>query len=231
MNVIKMCPLGASGPHVVCAHNVFTMCPLGIWALVPSEIPNRQRLHLPRWTKAFLKSRSCLLPLKLLFRFRRHSLLILQVRRTRLVLCDDRRGIEVFTLTTTQSSNLSHDKWLASLFSSGLPSPELPDNFLRAIRRVLTSPYPTPSSSMLELSAWSIDLGQASLELMFLSSLCWVRRLRLTHECASQVVVQMAIRDSIQSKLPSFTWQTCFNGAVCCPARTVLDTLLTLHPV
>ena len=31
-----MCPLGASGPHVVCAHNVFTMCPLGIWALVPS---------------------------------------------------------------------------------------------------------------------------------------------------------------------------------------------------
>ena len=32
-----MCPLGASGPHVVCAHNVFTMCPLGIWALVPSE--------------------------------------------------------------------------------------------------------------------------------------------------------------------------------------------------
>ena len=31
-----MCPLGALGPHVVCAHNVFTMCPLGIWALVPS---------------------------------------------------------------------------------------------------------------------------------------------------------------------------------------------------
>ena len=37
MNVIKMCPLGALGPHVVCAHNVFTMCPLGIWVLVPSE--------------------------------------------------------------------------------------------------------------------------------------------------------------------------------------------------
>ena len=36
MNVIKMCPLGASGPHVVCAHNVFTMCPLGIWVLAPS---------------------------------------------------------------------------------------------------------------------------------------------------------------------------------------------------
>ena len=34
-----MCPLGASGPHVVCAHNVFTMCPLGIWALVPSVSP------------------------------------------------------------------------------------------------------------------------------------------------------------------------------------------------
>ena len=31
-----MCPLGALGPHVVCAHNVFTMCPLGIWVLVPS---------------------------------------------------------------------------------------------------------------------------------------------------------------------------------------------------
>ena len=32
-----MCPLGTLGPHVVCAPNVFTMCPLGIWALVPSE--------------------------------------------------------------------------------------------------------------------------------------------------------------------------------------------------
>ena len=31
-----MCPLGALGPHVVCAHNVFTMCLLGIWVLVPS---------------------------------------------------------------------------------------------------------------------------------------------------------------------------------------------------
>ena len=39
---------------------------------------------------------------------------------------------------------------------------------------------------------WSIDLGQASLELMFLSSLCRVRRLWLTHKCASQAVVQMA---------------------------------------
>ena len=34
--MIKMCPLGALGPHVVCARNVFTMCPLGIWAIVPS---------------------------------------------------------------------------------------------------------------------------------------------------------------------------------------------------
>ena len=45
---------------------------------------------------------------------------------------------------------------------------------------------------MLELSGWSIDLGQASLELMFLSLLCWVHRLQLIHECASQSVVQMA---------------------------------------
>ena len=44
MNVIKMCPLGALGPHVVCAHNVITMCPLGIWALVPSVI---RRVHKP----------------------------------------------------------------------------------------------------------------------------------------------------------------------------------------
>ena len=71
-----------------------------------------------------------------------------------------------------QSSNLSHDEWLANLFSSGLPSPELPANFPLAIRQVLTSPFPTSSSSMLELSGWSINLGQASLELMFLSSLC-----------------------------------------------------------
>ena len=76
--------------------------------------------------------------------------------------------------------------------SSGLPSPELPVDFLLAIRRVLTSPYPMPSSFMLDLLAWSIDLGQASLELMFLLSLCWVRRLRLTHTLASRAAVQMA---------------------------------------
>ena len=79
----------------------------------------------------------------------------------RLVLCNGRRGIEVFTLTTTQSSNQSHNEWLANLFNNGLPSPELPVDFPLAIRRVLMSPYPTPSSSMLDLSAWSIDLGQA----------------------------------------------------------------------
>ena len=97
-----------------------------------------------------------------------------------------------FTHTTPQSSNLSHDEWLANLFSSGLPSPELPADFPLAIRRVLTSQFPTSSSSMLELSGWAIDLGQASLELMFLSSLCRVRRLRLTHELAKRSVVQMA---------------------------------------
>ena len=106
-----------------------------------------------------------LLP-RLLFQFRHCYHQVLRVRRMRLVLCDGRRDIEVFTLTTTQSSSQSHDKWLASLFSSGLPSPELPVNFPLAIRQVLMSPYPTLSSSMLDLSAWSIDLGQASLELM-----------------------------------------------------------------
>ena len=45
---------------------------------------------------------------------------------------------------------------------------------------------------MLKLSGWSIDLGQVSLELMFLSSLCRVHHLRLIHECANQSVVQMA---------------------------------------
>ena len=35
--MIKMYPLGTLGLHVVCAPNVFTMCPLGIWALVPSD--------------------------------------------------------------------------------------------------------------------------------------------------------------------------------------------------
>ena len=35
-NVIKMCPLGTLGSHAVCTHYVFTMCPLGIWVLVPS---------------------------------------------------------------------------------------------------------------------------------------------------------------------------------------------------
>ena len=110
----------------------------------------------------------------------------------RSVSCAGLRDIEEFTLITTQSSNLSHDEWLANLFSSGLPSPGLPADFLLAIRRVLMSPFPTSSSSMLELLAWSINLGQASLELMFLLSLCWVRRLRLIHECANQSVVQMA---------------------------------------
>ena len=110
----------------------------------------------------------------------------------RLVLCKGHRGVEVFTLTTTQSSNLSHDEWLANLFSSGLPPPELPADFPLAIHRMLTSPFPTLSSSMLELSGWSIDLGQASLELMFLSMLCRVHRLRLIHECANCAVVQMA---------------------------------------
>ena len=98
----------------------------------------------------------------------------------------------MFILTTTQSSNQSHNEWLASLFSSGLPSPKLPANFPLAICQVLTSPFPMPLSSMLDLSAWSIDLGQVSLELMFLSSLCRVHRLRLTHVLASRAVVQMA---------------------------------------
>ena len=110
----------------------------------------------------------------------------------RLVSCEGLQVIVEFTHTTPQSSNLSHDEWLANLFSSGLPSPELPTDFLLAIRQVLTSQFPTLSSSMLELSGWAIDLGQASLGLMFLSLLCQVRCLRLTHELARQSVVQMA---------------------------------------
>ena len=115
-----------------------------------------------------------------------------RVRRMRLVSCEGLRVIEEFTLTTTQSSNLSHNEWLANLFSSGLPSPELPADFPLVIHWVLMSPFPVSSSSMLELSGWSIDLGQVSLELMFLSSLCWVRCLRLIHKCANHSVVQMA---------------------------------------
>ena len=46
--MIRMCPLGASGPHVVCAHNVFTMCPLGMWALVPS-VWDSDLLISPTW--------------------------------------------------------------------------------------------------------------------------------------------------------------------------------------
>ena len=110
----------------------------------------------------------------------------------RLVSCEGLQVIEEFTLTTMQSSNLSHDEWLANLFSSGLPSPKLPADFPLAIRRVVTSLFLISSSSMLELSGWAIDLGQASLELMFLSSLCRVRCLRLTHELAKRLVVQMA---------------------------------------
>ena len=110
----------------------------------------------------------------------------------RSVSCTGLRDIEEFTLIMTQSSNLSHDKWLANLFSSSLPSPKLPADFPLVIRRVLTSPFPTPSSSMLELSGWSINLGQALLELMFLSLLCQVCHLWLIHECASRSVVQMA---------------------------------------
>ena len=34
-----MCLPGALRSHVVCAHNVFTMCPLGIWVFAPSEKP------------------------------------------------------------------------------------------------------------------------------------------------------------------------------------------------
>ena len=141
------------------------------------QIPNRQRLCLPRWTKVLWRLGSCQLLPRLLFQFHRCNHQVLRVLRTRLVLCDGHQGIEVFTLTTTQSSNQSHDAWLANLFNSGLPSPKLPVDFPLAIRWVLMSPYPTPSSSMLDLSAWSIDLGQASLELMFLSSLCQIHRL------------------------------------------------------
>ena len=54
------------------------------------------------------------------------------------------------------------------------------------------SPYLMPLSLMLDLLVWSIDLGQASLELMFLSSLCWVHHLQLTHVLLSRAVVQMA---------------------------------------
>ena len=91
-----------------------------------------------------------------------------------------------------QSLNLSHNEWLANLFNSGLPSPELPVNFLRAICWMLMTPFPTSLSLMLELSAWSINLGQTSVELMYLSSLCLVCCLRLIHECLNRAVVQMA---------------------------------------
>ena len=57
---------------------------------------------------------------------------------------------------------------------------------------MLISPFPTLSSSMLELSAWSIDLGQALLDLMYLLSLCQVCCLRLIHKCLNRAVVQMA---------------------------------------
>ena len=143
---------------------------------------NQRRLRLPRWMKALRKWGNLQLPPRLLFRFRHCNRPVRPVRRTRLVSCEGLQVIEEFTHTTPQSSNLSHDEWLANLFSSGLPSPELPVDFPLAIRRVLTSQFPMSSSSMLELSGWAIDLGQASLELMFLSSLCRVRRLRLTHE-------------------------------------------------
>ena len=92
----------------------------------------------------------------------------------------------------TQSLNLSHDEWLANLFNGGLPSPKLPADFLRAICWMLMSPFLTSLSLMLELSAWSIDLGQASAELMYLSLLCWVHHLHLIHKCSNRVVVQMA---------------------------------------
>ena len=92
----------------------------------------------------------------------------------------------------TQSLNLSHNKWLANLFNSGLPSPELPVDFLRAIHQMLMSPFLTSLSSMLELLAWSINLGQVSVELMYLSLLCQVCRLWLIHKCLNRAVVQMA---------------------------------------
>ena len=136
--------------------------------------PNRRHLRLPRWTKALQKLGSRRLLPRLLFRFRHHSRRVHRVHHTRLVSCAGLWVIKEFTHTTTQSSNLSHDEWLANLFSSGLPSPELPADFPLAIRRVLTSPFLMLLSSMLELSGWSTDLGQASLELMFLSSLCQV---------------------------------------------------------
>ena len=91
-----------------------------------------------------------------------------------------------------QSYNLSHNEWLANLFKSGLPLLELPNDFPRAIHQMLMSPFLMLSSLMLELSAWSINLGQASAELMYLSSLCQVHRLWLVHKCLSQAVVQMA---------------------------------------
>ena len=50
-------------------------------------------------------------------------------------------------------NTLSHNKWLANLFRSGMPLPTLPDNFPRAIRQVLTFHFSTPLNSMLELSA------------------------------------------------------------------------------
>ena len=73
-----------------------------------------------------------------------------------------------------------------------MPLPMLPEDFQRAIRRVLTSPFPNLSNSMLELSAWSINLGQASMEMMYLTLLFWVCHLQLVHECSAQSMVQMA---------------------------------------
>ena len=45
---------------------------------------------------------------------------------------------------------------------------------------------------IVELDAGAIGVGQALLEMMFISSLCWVHRLRLMHKLARRSVVQMA---------------------------------------
>ena len=105
---------------------------------------------------------------------------------------EDRLGAKKFTLIVMWPYNLSHNKWLANLFKSGSPLPLPPADFPRVIHLVLTSPFLKSSSFLLELSAWSVDLGQVSVELMYLTLLFRVCCLQLVHECLSQAVVQKA---------------------------------------
>jgi hypothetical protein len=103
------------------------------------------------------------------------------------------RKIAVF-IHTQQEVAIAHDQFLQNLFSSSSVASDLPEDFPRAIRQVLTTPFPTEESELMELADQALRLGLASREILFMTLILRMRRECLVH--ASAGIAEVSDRDS-----------------------------------